>query len=213
MLRKEEGLEISSASVMAIITCIFGIIFGIHFTSFFDLLHMYSFSANYNITVESYHSIIFWVGIAQIIFYSLYIMLASALMVKSEKLVFLTLIIMCVIRLLTIMLLFLVGFYLVFQIGFAFVMEIVSFMLIIYMGKSEKLLKNNSEHWKTIGAVGILGECIPFVRYIQYVFDTNVNITVSITAVLVPCFSAATTYAAAYWTAYPYLSYDEDDNS
>ena len=172
---------------------------------------MYSFSADYNITVESYHSIIFWVGVAQIVFYALYAMLASALMVRSEKFVFLTLIIMCGVRLVTTGLLFMVGFYLVFQIGFAFVMEIVSFMLIIYIGKSKKSLENNPERWKTIGIVGILAECIPFVRYIQYVFDTNVSTTLSLTAVLVPCFSAAAIYATAYWVAYPYISYDGEE--
>ncbi len=199
------GIELSAASVASVLTCLFGIVFGIHFSRFFDLLHMYSFSADYNITVDSYNRIIWWVGISQIVFYALYGVLASALMVRKKKFAIITLEIMCLVRCISLALLFVIGFYLVFQIGFSFLMEIVTFILIIHMNNTPQALINNPDRWKTIGTVGVLSECIPFVQYIQYVFDTNVSIVQSFTAVMVPIFVGVTIYALAFYFAYPYL--------
>ena len=178
--------KVPKAAMAAIAACIFGFVYSFSFGSLLEAQHWYSFSASSDLTPEEYSTAVTFISISLFVYYTMYLVAAALLILRSRKYMMMTLLIMSGARLVSLLLMFRPGFQMVFQFGFEAALEILAFLCTAYIyknvGKNKKLYDSRI----TVCVLGVLAESVPLLRNFQFLFLEGPNITAKISAVLLP---------------------------
>lgn len=179
------------AACAAVAVCVLGFIYSIYFSELFEQLHWYSFSADAGLSREDFNSIMSFITVALVIYYTLFLVVASLMFLKSKKYIPLSLLLMALLKLCTLLLMFRPGRNMVFQLGFESVVEIITLLSIAFLYKNIRKNARLYDSRITICIIGIVAEITPFLRNCQFLFYRQINVPVKLCVTLLPCATAA----------------------
>lgn len=179
--------KVPKAAAAAIAACIFGFIYSFSFGSLLEAQHWYSFYAPSELAPEEFVSAVSFISISLFVYYTMFLVAAALLILRSRRYMIMTLLIMAGARLVSLLLMFRPGFSMVFQFGFETLLEIVAYLCIAYIYKNVGRNKKLYDSRITVCVLGVLAETVPLLRNFQYLFLDGLSITAKISALMVPC--------------------------
>ena len=183
--------RLPAAACVAVAVSILGFIYSMYFKDLFEQLHWYSFSADAGLSREDFNRIMSFITVALVIYYTLFLVVASLMILKSKKHIPLLLVLMALLKLCTLILMFRPGRNMVFQLGFESVVEIIALLSIAYMYKNIRKNAKLYDSRVTICIIGAVAEITPFLRNLQFMFYKQTNVPVKLCIAVLPCATAA----------------------
>ena len=179
------------SAILALLTCFCGFMYCLNFSSFFERLHWYSFATDVNLSMDDFDTFLVFTSIVLFVYYSMFLVLSCMLFLRIQRRLNIIFFIMAVIKIIIIAMMFVPGNNMVFQFGFEALMEALALLCIIYIRRNSQGGEGMIINRLTIGIIGILAECIPLIRNMQFLFFDDMNPFVRISIIALPCLTAA----------------------
>ncbi len=179
------------SAVLALLTCFCGFMYCLNFTGFFERLHWYSFASDVNLSLDDFNTFLVFTAIVLFVYYSMFLVISCLLFLRIHRHLNIIFFIMAILKITTIVMMFIPGNNMVFQFGFEAIMEVLALLCIIYIRRNSHEGEGVLINRVTIGIIGILAECIPLIRNVQFLFFDDMNPFVRISIIMLPCLTAA----------------------
>lgn len=187
-------IQIPLPAVTALLTCLFGFVYCLNCRSIFERLHWYDISMNSNLSYEGFQSLLTFYGITMFVYYVMYLVMSCRILLKVDDHMTAVLIVMVSMKVITIGMMFIVGFSMLFRLGFETFLELVALVCLMILRKGIRTHERFYDSRFSVGIIAILAEAIPLIRNLQLLFLDDVNVFVRIAMILLPITTAATLF-------------------